>query len=209
MNFTLAGIRTLIERAKQEPASGDTWLDARYLEDIPIIAHTNPYYKLFNLIAKRYRPAFTVELGAYRGTGGAHFAAGNPNGTVLTIDIHREDKVAQVKSQEADAQYPNLTYINAWTLDAVPAVKAWDRQIDVLFIDAWHHYKHAMDDWNAYEPLLASPSLVICDDIFDAQGATIDMVKFWTEISEPYESMLLTEPALHHWVPMGFMKYER
>jgi predicted O-methyltransferase YrrM len=204
-------IKELIPQAMAEPDTGDAWLERRYLEDIPIIAHTNPYYKLFYMISQEFQPKFTVELGAYRGTGGAHFAAGNPKGYVYTIDIHREDKVAQAKAREAAGHYGNLEYINGWTWD--PAVVfqvgsyAADVPIDILFIDAWHEYQYAMHEWEIYSTMLSSEALVICDDIFDVQGATVDMVQFWEDVSAGYESFLNKKG--HIGVPMGFIRYER
>lgn len=208
--FTIEGIKRLIPiGGDPDFKTGDPWLDERFLTDVPLIGHTNPYYRWFYLIAQTYRPEFTVELGSWRATAAAHFAAGNPKGTVITIDIHREDKLAQQMAREADVQYPNLHYVNAWTRDAVPVVKGWGKPIDILYIDAWHRYDDAMEEWTLYSPLLNSPALVIADDIFDQEGATIEMVRFWKEISAGYESHLEASEHLHKWVPMGVFKYER
>jgi len=207
-NWTIASVEKLVEMAlNSDIKTGDEWLDDRYREDIQIIGHVNPYYRWFYHIASRYKPAFTVELGSWRATAAAHFAAGNPNGEVLTIDIHREDKVAQVKAREADAHYPNLHYINAWTWDAVPVVAQWKREIELLYIDSWHEYEYAMKDWESYSPLLADGAMVIGDDLFDAQGATIGMIRFWEEISAGCDSLIATAP--HCGIPMGVFRYER
>jgi len=204
-NWSFAGIQELIPLAL-DPAfeTGDRWLDERYREDFPIIGHVNPYYRWFYLIAQKYRPAFVVELGSWRATGAAHFAAGSPLSVVLTIDIHREDKIAQQKAIEADEHYPNLHYINAWTWDAFPVVKQWGREIDLLFIDSWHEYEYAMKDWDLYSTLLADGAMVICDDLFDAQGATKEMIRFWDVVSARCESVVVTAP--HCGIPMGVFK---
>lgn len=209
MRFTLKQVRELVDLSTDDIHTGDVWLENRYREDIPMIGHTNPYYKMFWLIARIFRPKLSVELGSWRATAAAHLAAGNPNGTVLTIDIHREDKVAQIKAQEADDQYLNLHYINAWTRDAVPVVKAWNIPIDFLYIDAWHRYDDAMEEWRLYASLLADSALVCCDDIFDQKDATVEMVRFWEEVSAPYSRFLLASENLHKWVPQGYFKFER
>jgi predicted O-methyltransferase YrrM len=200
-------VRDMIGFCLEEPTTEDPWLEARYLEDIPIIGHTNPYYKLFYMIAMEFKPRLTVELGSYRGTAAAHFAAGNPDGEVITIDIHREDKVAQEKTKEVAAHYPNVKYLNGWTWDdwVVGRVKGHKNDIEVLFIDAWHEYQYAIKEWELYSPCLASEALVICDDLFDAQGATENMIQFWNEL--PGEKFKVTE--IHSWVPMGFLRYVR
>lgn len=209
MKYSLKKIKALIEEAKDEPLTGDAWLDERYAEDIPIIGHTNPYYILFFLIAEQYKPKCVVELGSWRATAAAHFAAANPETLVITIDIHKDDKVAQQKAIEAAAQYSNLYYVNAWTWDAVPAVldimKAWEvAGIEILFIDAWHKYEYVQREWELYMPLLSKNALVIADDVFDAPGATEGMVKFWNEIG-PWDRFVNAD--MHPGIPMGFMSY--
>lgn len=204
-NFSLSDIQALIEQSLKEQPTGDSWLDARYDEQVGIIGHTNPYYRLFYLIAQTLKPELVVELGAWRGDASAHFAVGNPKGDVVTIDIHKDNDVAGLaRLNEAVERLPNLTYINAWSWDAIGTVKALDKKIDVLFIDAWHDYQYAKLEWDLYSPLLASPALVICDDItaaFNFDG----MLKFWDEL--PGEKFLNNE--VHRGaVPMGFLKHE-
>lgn len=205
-NFKLDDIKTLIEEALKEPDTGDPWLDARYYEHIPIIGHTNPYYRLFWLIAKTLKPDLTVELGSWRGDGSAHFAVGNPAGECIAIDIHKDsDYAGLAKLKEAAEHLPNLTFVQAWSWDAIEQVRALDRKIDLLFIDSWHDYDHAKQDWDLYSPLLADTALVICDDIttaFNFDG----MLRFWEEL--PGEKFL--DDRVHRGaIPMGFLKFER
>lgn len=205
-NFNLDDIKTLIEEALKEPDTGDPWLDARYYEHIAIIGHTNPYYRLFWLIAKTLKPDLTVELGSWRGDGSAHFAVGNPAGACIAIDIHKDsDYAGLAKLKEAVEYLPNLTFIQAWTWDAIEQVRALDRTISILFIDAWHDYDHAKQDWDLYSPLLADTALVICDDIttaFNFDG----MLKFWEEL--PGEKFL--DDRVHRGgIPMGFLRWDK
>jgi predicted O-methyltransferase YrrM len=102
-DFTLDHIQELIEQSLLEQPTGNAFLDARYEEQISIIGHTNPYYRLFYLIAQSLKPAFVVELGSWQGTAAAHFALGWPESRVVTIDIHREDKAAQQRCYEDQA----------------------------------------------------------------------------------------------------------
>lgn len=212
MKVDLAQVQDIVNATVQAPdPTGDSWLDGRYAEDATWIGHANPYYRVFYRLALRLVPLFVVELGSYWGTAAAHFASGSPSGSVVTIDIHREDKYAQQKARSADAQYPNLRYLNGWTWDSHIVLQVGQEAartpIDILYIDAWHTYEYAMREWELYSPMLSSEALVICDDIFNAQGATERMVEFWEQISTPYEHFL--DKAGHCGVPMGYLRFTR
>lgn len=201
-NFTLQDIRLLIDLSLQEQPTGNTWLDARYDEQVGIIGHTNPYYRLFYLIAQTLKPVLTVELGSWRGDASAHFAVGNPEGRVVAVDIHKDNDVAGLaKLNEAVDRLPNMSFIQAWSWDAIEVIRAMGQKIDCLFIDAWHDYKYAKLEWDLYSPLLADNALVICDDI--TAGYNFDgMLKFWEEMPEP---KYLSTEGLHREIPMGFI----
>ena len=200
-NFTLDDIKNLIEQCLKEEPTGDSFIDARYQEQIKIIGHTNPYYKLFYLLSKTLKPEFVVELGSWQATGAAHFAAGNPDGFVVTVDIHREDKIAQQRAIEASAHYSNLMYINGWTWDneTVETISLIGKPIEILFIDAWHDYDLCKKEWALYQPLLAPTALVIADDITTAYNFD-GMLKFWDEMPEPK----FLDDRIHPGIPMGF-----
>ena len=204
MQFILDDIQPLITESLLEKPTGNQWLDAIYDEQVGIIGHTNPYYRLFYLIAQTLKPQFVVELGSWRAIAASHFAVGNPEATTITIDIHREDQLAQQLCFEATNILPNLTYINSWSWDAIDLVKAVDKKIDILFVDAWHDYQYVKREWDLYSPLLADEALVICDDITTAYNFA-GMIDFWNEL--PYEKFLNND--IHPGVPMGLVKFER
>lgn len=188
----------------------DTFLQLLWAENRQIIGHDNPYYAVFYAFAKMYKPTLVVELGSWRGFGAAHFAAGNPSGKVITIDIHKDDKVAQRRVREICTNYKNMQYINKWTWDAVGDVEAVGLPIDILFIDAWHEYQYARKEWDLYKPLLADNALIIADDIFDSVGTTDNMVQLWNELDKNegiYWKFLDTK--VHYPVPMGFAQFRR
>ena len=203
-NFTLSDIRKLADESLLELPTGNPWLDSRYDEQVAIIGHTNPYYRLFYRIAETLKPEFVVELGSWRAIAASHFALGNPDATVITIDIHREDKLAQQLCIEAANYIPNLTYINAWSWDAIDIVKMIDKPLDCLFVDAWHDGKYVRREWELYSPLLSDSALVICDDITAAYNFE-GMIDFWDEL--PYEKFLNND--IHPGVPMGFLHFTR
>jgi predicted O-methyltransferase YrrM len=117
--------------------------------------------------------------------------------------------------------FSNINYIRGWTnqeltaseigrhslgdaQNAFPIVREYGK-IDILFIDSWHTYANAMLDWEAYKPLLASPSLVICDDIQEGEvdGSPVSgMMRFWRDMPEPK----FLNSSLHPGTNMGFLK---
>ena len=204
-DFNLNDIQALI--SEQPDPTGDKFLDTRYVESLPTLGHVQPYYRLFFQIAQLLKPGLVVELGGWQGTGAAHFASGGA-GTVATIDHHTDpgDDIHRKRMLAAAQRYSNMFYFQGWTWDKVNEVKALGKRIDILFIDSWHVYDYAMRDWNDYSPMLASPALVICDDIMGDNGATIvGMQRFWQERSQERESFLSEVP--HAGVPMGFIKW--
>ena len=206
IKFTLKQLQETIDSV----LTGDTVIDDIYFqmlmrESQDIVGHPQPYYSVFCALAYDLHPTFVVELGSWRGFAAAGFALGHSKARVVTIDIHREDKIAQQRCIQIAKDIPNMTYINAWTWDAVTDVEAIGYPIDILFIDAWHEYQYAKKEWDLYSPLLADNALVICDDVFDSVGTTELMEKFWNEL--PGKKFL--NSAIHPGVPMGFCHFTR
>lgn len=203
-NFTMSKTKSLIDKAmKQEPLPND-WLNSRYQMESIRQGGLNPYYKLFYYLSQELEPAFVVELGSYQATAAAHFAGGNSDTFVVTIDIHKDDPEAKRLTIEAAEKFENLQYLNDWTWNAIRDVKAYNKQIDILFIDSWHVYEYAIKDWEYYSPLLSDGALVIVDDIMNSGPSIVDIDKFWDEL--PLEHKFI-ETRLHRGVPMGFGIY--
>jgi predicted O-methyltransferase YrrM len=206
MKFTLTDIKALITEALENKPIGIDFLDSRYDWYAELVQHSNPYYRLFYLIAQELNPNFVVELGSYRATAAAHFALGNPQSQVVTIDIHKDAQQADDKAACIDtvSQVKNLHYLNKWTWDAIEDIKTYKKKIDILFIDAWHREDYVKREWELFSPLLNNPALIICDDIFDSAGQFPGMVEWWNGFK--YAKFL--DAAVHPAVPMGFMRYE-
>lgn len=217
MKFTIPKLKKLIEQSLTMGDVGHPEMDSYYKWYAQLTAHQNPYYKLFYLIAKEFEPNFVVELGAYRAGGAGHFAVGNPKSLVATIDMHKDmpqqadDKAACLRHSR---MIPNLFYINKCTVDNLPFnnygyecaiddIKAYNKPIDILFIDAWHDEKYTKREWELYSPLLADEALVICDDLTNNAGQFAGMEEWWEAF--PYDKFL--DDRVHPGIPMGFMKY--
>jgi predicted O-methyltransferase YrrM len=202
---------------------GDKFLDDRYEWQKITNGVEWPYYRFFYHLSKMLQPALVVELGGWQGTAAAHFAAGHSLGIVVTIDHHTDegDQFNQIKMLDACNMFSNINYIRGWTnqeltaseigrhslgdaQNAFPIVREYGK-IDILFIDSWHTYDNAMLDWEAYKPLLASPSLVICDDIQEGEvgGSPVSgMMRVWRDMPEPK----FLNGNLHPGTMMGFIK---
>jgi len=204
--------------------TGDNFLDNRYEWQELVNGVEWPYYRFFYHLSKMLQPDLIVELGGWQGTAAAHFAAGWPSGSVITIDHHTDtgDEYNKLIMSKACDKFENLVYVQGWTNpevaerekgnhalgDAESAfgfVRSVRNKIDVLFIDSWHTYSNAVLDWKYYQPLLNSPALVICDDIQEGEtdGDPISgMMRFWNELPEPK----FLNSNLHPGTQMGFLK---
>jgi len=204
-NLTLPKIKKLIDQSVLLEETGDSYLDLEYKWYTDLVGHTNPYYHLFYLIAKKFKPQFSVELGSYRALASAHLAVGNPGGEVVTIDIHKDNgqEVDKAKTIETANRYPNLEYINGWTWDdwVVEKIKSYGKTIDFLYIDAWHRQDYCTKEWDLYSPLLSETSLVVCDDVYNSAGLFEGMEEWFDSL--PGKKFLTGTP--HTGVPMGFI----
>lgn len=206
MDFDLSDVRDLVAAFDPEAPTGDPFLDARHEAHRARFGHGVPYWRLFYRLCGTLRPGLCVELGAWQATCAAHMAAGNPDGQVVTIDHFSDpgDEDNFVLAYEAQMNCANLRVWKSWTWDCAHLVG--DGTVDLLFVDSWHMYDKAMRDWDAYRPKLASPALVVCDDLLAGDSATIaGMRRFWDEVSAPFESFL--DERAHPGFPMGFMRW--
>lgn len=213
-DWTIQNIENLIGQTLINKEIPDEYLMQKWEEQSPISNNSmHLYYHLFYRIAKELQPQTVVELGGWRGLAAAHFASGNPDCKVITIDHHSDpgdEKHYKAMLEMCDHFY-NIEYLKGWTWDVFPEVKKMTQSIDVLFIDGWHQYDYAMKDWNLYSPLLSNGALVICDDLIQQNGPVISgMQRFWIEVSNGYEKYITEKDSeIHLGYPMGFFKYER
>lgn len=214
-DFTLSEIEALVPEARRLEPTGDPWLDARFRWEAETSHQPKPYYKLLWELPRVLEVRYAVELGAWRGIGAAHLAAGGA-GVVVTIDHHSDpgDEENRAWCLEAAEQYTNIEYLQGWTREpwVVDRVRELGRP-DLLFIDSWHNYDEAMADFRTYLPLLADRALVICDDIADFESPTISgMQRFWDDLpgadwAGTFDKWL-AGTALNTY-QMGFLKLER
>jgi predicted O-methyltransferase YrrM len=136
---------------------------------------TSVYYRFFYEFTRAFRPRSIFEIGTCEGLSAAHLAAGNPDGTVITLDIKPEAK------RLADALLiPNLVSIVCHSVDAPKRLK-WIPPIDLLFVDGNHAFDDAYGEYVAYRPLVRDGGLIFFDDI----SINDDMQRLWNAVSDP------------------------
>ena len=117
------------------------------------------YYRFFWEIAKRWKPGRILEIGTYKGSSIAHFAAGNPEGKCVTVDIEIQ---ASILANEL--KLPNLLAITGDSGLSVDRCKIL-APYDVLFIDGLHDFNHCYGEYCLYRPLVKHGGFIFFDDI--------------------------------------------
>lgn len=68
------------------------------------------------------------------------------------------------------------------------AVKDWNRQIDLLFIDGDHTYEGCLDDWNNFSPFVKSGGTVY---FHDCDETSPGVVQVFQEIGEGWTNKII------------------
>ena len=179
-----------------------------------------PYYAAFRDLVRALEPGVVLEVGTWQGTSAAAFAAGNHKTAVITIDHHSDpgDEENQRRTLEVMNEFHNVIYAQGCSSEKVTAEKPGTtctfpyirdllavegKKIDIFLIDGWHEATMAQADFDTYKDLLAENALVICDDIYGGDCATISgMLGFWENM--PGEKWLCS--SIHGGYPMGLTR---
>ncbi len=117
-----------------------------------------PYYNLLRLLAMNSDHGICVELGVEKGR--ASYAMCLGGGTVYGMDHTRRGELAVVQSR-----FPqHFHFVEQPSLPLPDAILAQPESISVLHVDTEHSFAQAREEFYAYQPLLASPSVVCFDD---------------------------------------------
>ena len=117
-----------------------------------------PYYNLLRLLAMNSDHGICVELGVEKGR--AAFAMCLGGATVYGMDHTRRGELAAVR-----ARFPGqFHFVEQPSLPLPQAILDQDQSISVLHVDTEHTFAQAREEFYAYQPLLAVPSVVCFDD---------------------------------------------
>lgn len=97
-----------------------------------------------------------------------------------SLDFVRRNCKAQVFGVDIDDElFTEVEGASYFSMSSNEAVKIWNRDIDVLFIDADHTYEGCLDDWNNFSPFVKKGGWVVFHDCDDTSPG---VVKVFDEI---------------------------
>ena len=133
------------------------------------------YYRALFEWARHFQPSRILEIGTDRGWSAAHFAAGAPGCTVITLDIRPE-------SSDFILAFPirNIIPITMSSATAVQHVMSF-QPFDILYVDGNHTFNQAYGEYSSYRPLVRNGGLIMFDDLaLDMRGD--EMGVFWDHV---------------------------
>ncbi len=156
----------LKQRASSYLARPD--LRPKLLKDLTDQAPTTlPYLRFFYELACELKPKYVLETGTDRGRSAAHFALGNPDSIVVTLDI---DPACSQNCRNLGI--PNIKEISGESLGYTSG------PVDILFLDSLHTYEHTIAEWHVFQKCVKPGGLAFFDDIHLDQS----MERFWREV---------------------------
>jgi len=146
----------------QEPER--QWLEGLNPENVP-------YYRWLHMASWFLLPRVAVELGVCKAFGSAHIASGRMLMTV-GVDVNPwrpefDETLKLIRERELNYRFIEGTSTAPETVVKVAGVVRQFGPIGLLFIDTIHTYRQALEEFRAYQSLLAYGSLVVMDDILD------------------------------------------
>lgn len=158
----------------------DKWIGARF------------YYRLMFILAELLKPPVMVELGTDKGYGAWHFAAGNPDGRVIAVDLTLE---------RLEIEPDGVTFVTANTLDVANGVEglSFGDPIGLILFDSTHTKEHAEKEFSLYDRLCAPNAVQLFDDVMESRS----MQEFWSSLPEPKILLEELHPRWGHLMP-GF-----
>jgi len=159
----------------------------------------NIYYAWLTASVKVWKPKKIVELGAETGASTlALYLKKQKDTKLISIDYNSQWPFVPPKMLN-DKKNVKLIAANDLDESMIKKNKKLMTGIDYLFIDTNHTYEQISKEAELYTEFLASPALIVIDDI---QLGGLD--KFWKEI--PYETMDISK---YHSCGFGFFIFNR
>lgn len=155
----------------------------------------SPYYFFLWQAAGALRTrGVMVELGVETGRGLAAMALSD--GMVTGLDHTYAPELAKVLSQ-----FDNIQFYHGDSMPVPLELRNGDERIALLHIDTEHSYAMAKAEFEAYRPLLASPAVVVFDDLHAMDD---DVLKYF--VSLPYPKII--DDRMHPSCGWGVLLYE-
>lgn len=132
----------------------------------------SPYYH-FMYLAAFALPGVAVELGVETGRGSASIALAGKR--IFGIDTHKRPNIEALQ-----ARFPKFVFLHQPSLPVPEAVK--EHQVSLLHIDTEHSYAMAKAEFEAYQPYLTRPAVVIFDDLHAMEN---DVLRYFMSLPYP------------------------
>ena len=159
----------------------------------------------YDLVAA-VKPKCLVELGTHRGVSYFTFCQSIKENALDTIcyavDTWEGDDHASMTEEYAKSDYQMVLQYNqnhyrgfSYLLKMLfsEALKTFaDESVDLLHIDGFHTYEAVSEDFNSWWPKVKPGGIVLLHDIVARISSDFGVWKFWSEISEKYESFGFT-----------------
>lgn len=144
-------------------AGSKTLKKERKISDILRISSSKgKYAKLFYKLGRFYKPEHVLELGTSLGIGTIHFAKGNPDAVITTVEACPETaKMAQENFRKTETD--NITLVNQ-TFETFLNEKEL-KPYDLIFIDGHHDGIALLRYVNMLESSIHDNTFLILDDI--------------------------------------------
>lgn len=150
-----------------------------------------PYYEFMFLAAFSALEGIAVELGVEQGrASGCMALAGR---TVIGMDNNKRPQI-----DELQQRFQNFIFLGQPSLPVPELVR--NQKISLLHIDTEHSYAMAKAEFEAYQPYLAKPAVVIFDDLHAQED---DVLRYF--MSLPYPK--IQDDRMHE-VGWGVVLYE-
>lgn len=156
----------------------------------------SPYYMFLGHAAEilKYKGVM-VELGVETGRGLAAMAMAE-GGLVTGLDHTYAPELAKVLSQ-----FDNIQFYHGDSMPVPLELRNGDERIVLLHIDTEHSYAMAKAEFEAYRPLLASPAVVVFDDLHAQDD---DVLRYF--VSLPYPKII--DDRMHPSCGWGVLLYQ-
>lgn len=156
------------------------WIDTSLKKDPPeeILSHCgdfySPYY-FFMYLAAFALPGVAVELGVESGRGAASIALAGKR--IFGIDTNKNPNIEALQ-----ARFPKFVFLHQPSLPVPDTIRESLAPISLLHIDTEHSFAMAKAEFEAYQPYLVKPAIVVFDDLHAAED---DVLKYFMKLPYP------------------------
>jgi hypothetical protein len=172
------------------------WIDTALKKDPPkeileiCDEYYSPYY-YFMYLAAFAVSGVAVELGVETGRGSASVALAGKR--VFGIDTNKRSNIDTLQ-----ARFSKFVFLNQPSLPVPEAVR--QLPVSLLHIDTEHSYAMAKAEFEAYQPYLSRPAVVVFDDLHAAEN---DVLRYFMGL--PYPK--IQDDRMHPETGWGVMLY--